>query len=428
MKRHLLKRRIVFLYNKYEREHAIIELISMELKKYDCKVCEIAIADSKCIKKVLLFNPQIIVTFPITTIMQKDIYTYIKKILRCKIVTYTTEGLFDYNNEDIIKINAGTYNYSADLIDYHVYWGKLAARKIGKELYMQKKLKSGKQIRVFGNPMYEKNKIQIYYQSNKYKEILQEWNQVVLVLTGFITSEYTIKDYINAEDIVNIRGKDRKQILNDPVLNEWIRATEYQKVYREKYIDTIIDAAKKNIDTLYVVKLHPLEIRAKRNSSTAIRYIDCLKNIKNILVIDESIPVGALLPYCNLMIHYGSTVDLEAYIYKVPTLKLELRDINNNMLSETNRLTESTYYANVDEMDVIDRYTKGVKDGRISFRINGKIEKQLEDLMNYKEGNNYNPSEKFARFLCTDLKGSVLHIRYSEWKALLGRLVKEFKK
>ena len=428
MKKRLLKKRIVFLYNNYEREHVIIELISMELRKYNCKVCEIGMTDPKCIKRVLLFRPQIIVTYPITTMMQKDIYTYIKKLLKCKIITYTTEGLFDYNKKDVIKIHAGTYDYSSDLIDYHVYWGKLAARKIGKELYLQKKLRSSKQIRVFGNPMYEKNKIQVYYQSNKYKDILRKWNQVILVLTGFVTSEYTIKDYVNAQDIVNVKDKDRKGILNDPVLNEWLMATEHQKRYREKYIAAIVDAAKKNVDTLYVVKLHPQEMLFKKNRRTAIKYIECLKNIENILVIDESIPVGILLPYCNLMVHYGSTVDLEAYIYKVPTLKLELRNISNDMLSETSRLTESTYYADVDEMDIIDKYTKGIKDGTVSFRTNSKIEKQLDDLMNYKVESNYKPSKEFARFLCSDLKGSTLDIKYFEWKALLSRLVKEFRK
>ena len=98
------------------------------------------------------------------------------------------------------------------------------------------------------------------------------------------------------------------------------------------------------------------------------------------------------------------------------------------MLSETSRLTESTYYADVDEMDIIDKYTKGIKDGTVSFRTNSKIEKQLDDLMNYKVESNYKPSKEFARFLCSDLKGSTLDIKYFEWKALLSRLVKEFRK
>ncbi len=421
-----LQKKIVFLYNKYEREHWNIELIQNSMFQYGCKVYEIGFTDPNMLKKILRICPQVIVTFPITTMIQKIDYMFIKKMTGSIIVTFTTEGLLNFNDRNILKTWAGIYDYSSDLIDYHVYWGKLPAKKIGKELFLQRKLKSPKQIRVFGNPMYEKEKIQSLFPHVEYDKVRQGWKNSILVLTGFFLSEYTLQDIVNAQDIVNISGRTKKQILEDPVVKEALEAVDNEKIYCKKYIDAVLEAAGQNEDTLFVIKLHPIEIQLKRNKKEP-RYIERLKNVKNIFIIEDSWPIGALLPHCNLMIHYGSTVDLEAYIYEVPTLKLEYDIPYNELLCSTVRLTSSTYYENIDDKHVIDKYVKGIKNGTVKFIKNKQTEKQLEMIMNYKMGCEYNPSDQMAQFLCSNLRRNKLHLSLSEWKELLKKVVKLYK-
>lgn len=424
----IYSKRIVFVYSKYEREHWNIELIKQQLIQYKCKVYEIGVVEPDLLKKLLHIRPQIVVTFPITILVQIEIFTIIKKLLGSIIVTFTTEGLLNFNDRNsIIKLWAGNYDYSPDLVDYHVYWGKLQAQKIGKELFLQHKLKSSKQIRVFGNPMYEKEKIQSLFPHAKYDSVRQGWKNSILILTGFFLSEYTLKDIINAQDIVNIKGRTKKQILADPVVKETLEAVDNEKIYCQKYIDAILDAAGQNEDTLFVIKLHPIEIQLKRNKKEP-EYIKRLKNIKNIFVIDDSWPIGGVLCHCSLMVHYGSTVDLEAYMYEVPTLKLEYNIPYNGLLCSTIRLTSSTYYENIDDKHIIDKYVKGMKNGTVKFKKNEQTEKQLEMIMNYKMGCEYNPSAQMAQFLCSNLHKNKLHLSLSEWNKLLKKMVGLYKR
>ena len=256
---------------------------------------------------------------------------------------------------------------------------------------------------------------------------LQGWKNSILILTGFSLAEYTLKDLINAQDVVKINGRTKKQILDDPVLKETLEAVENEKIYCKKYIDTILDAASKNEDTLFIIKLHPIEIQLKKNKKEP-RYLERLKNIKNIVIIEDTWPIGALLHHCSLMVHYGSTVDLEAYIYEVPTLKLENNIPYNELLCSTIRLTSSTYYGNIDDNQILDKYVKGIKKGTVKFKKNSQTEKQLETIMNYKIGCEYNPSERIAKFLCSNLHKNKLHLSLSEWKEILKKMLELYRR
>lgn len=413
-------KKILFLYNNYEREHTNIELISQELKKYGNLVKTIGFCDKDVLQKILKINPNIVITFPITTYDQIYMYKLVKKICRCVIVTYTTEGLFDLNNIENIRAYAGYYDYSDKLVDYHMFWGATYAKKLGKELYNQKKLHSAKQIKVFGNPMYEIDKFEEKGTNEVINKIENDPNRKVLILTGFHSSEYTIQNFIDAQDIINTKGKTKEEVLKSKELNKWVDVSKYEKIYCEKYINIVLEAAQKNKDITFYVKLHPCEILARQTDKSRIKYINVLNQVNNIVLINQSIPLGSILKYFTLMVHYGSTVDLEAYLYKVPTLKIEMRDYHNDFLCESIKLTESTYYEDINNSNALDFYIKKIRDKEILFKENKKLENQLYDFMNYKCGQPYEPSKEMARFLNSRLRRNDIKLSIAEWIDLLN--------
>ena len=133
------------------------------------------------------------------------------------------------------------------------------------------------------------------------------------------------------------------------------------------------------------------------------------------MVVKESIPIGVLLSQVDFMVHYGSTVDLEAYIYGVPTLKLEWEAENKMFFVEGIRLTESTYYEDVRDKTAIDKYIRLLKKSVSLFRENKNVEKQLYECMNYKLNQEYYPSREFAIFLNSINKKNKLRLRKKEY-------------
>lgn len=383
----------MFLYNNLERERVNIEFVKEELELLGNKVHMMHLASGDILRKLLKIRPDIIVTFPITTQNQIYIYTFAKIICGSIIVTFTTEGLIDFENRENLALSAGIYDYSDKLVDYHTFWGGLVAEKLGAILKEQKKLYDINRIRVFGNPMYEKERVLKYYGQNSLVQKLSDNSQrKVLILTGFHASCYERNEIINAQDIININNSSEEEI------NKVLESFMNQKIYLEHYIDNVLYAAKNNPDVLFLVKLHPQEILMHKGKRK-LPYLIQLENIKNIILIKESIPIGVLLSQVDMMVHYGSTVDLEAYIYNVPTLKLEWEAENKLFLVEGIRLTESTYYEDVCNEKGIDKYVKLINKNAVLYKKNELVEKQLFDCMNYKLDKEYYPSKNFALFL-----------------------------
>lgn len=404
-------RRIFFLYNNYEREHVNVELISKRLESKNVQTFQGGITDCDILKKLFLARPHVIFTYPVVTYHQINIYMMLKATFHSVIITFTTEGLAQFHLDEISKLFVGFYDFPAELVDYHFFWGKYMAKYVGRELYRQHKVMKREQIKVFGNPMYEKTAV--YAHPFQWKD-MDDRKTKVLILTGFHTSVYTEQDFINAQDVVNVKGKSEEEILQDETFIKYKELAASEKVYAEKYTRHIVEEANRNPEVLFVVKLHPKEISIKGYAPDKLKYLKKLENIENIQIIEESVPIGSLLPYFQLLIHYGSTVDLEAYIYKVPTVKIELRDIKNCFIAEANRTTASTYYVDIDEENAISEFIDKVRAGEELFRQNKLTEKQLYYYMNYKAEENYTPSEQIADFLSGSLQFNKLNLTVYE--------------
>lgn len=414
--------KILFLYNNYEREHTIIKIICNRIKNKNVKIYSVGITDKNLIREIFRIRPYITFTFPITTQNQIYIYEILKVFFHSIIITFTTEGLFDYRNNDVVKTCVGFYDYPSTLIDYHVYWGRLAAKYIGQELFRQNKINGKHQIRIFGNPMYEK----IYYKEERIEKLQKDVRDKVLILTGFHGSLYSRQDFINAQDIVNIEGKNKREILQNESVIKWCNTAREEKIYCEKYTQQILNSACENPDILFIIKLHPQEILIKNTHSKKLKYLEKLKNIDNIYIIDKSIPIGTLLPYCKLLVHYGSTADLESYVYRVPTLKLEVTNINNTYMVEASRLTQSTFYADIDDKNAISKYVTELKEKGNLFKESSIVQKQLYDYMNYIDEDSYKPSRKIADFLCGKLKYNKIKLNIKELYEMIDFMIKNY--
>lgn len=412
-------RRILFLYNNYEREHTIVERFSEELQNHkNVKVYQKNSCDKDLFFQLLKIRPHIVVTCPLTTKGQIDTNTFAKVCCHSIIITYTTEGLIDYHDKENIRYFAGIYDYDPALVDYHLFWGRAVAKYLGQELYRQNKIISKTQIRIIGNPMYEKGN----YSDCKIDDIARDARSKVLILTGFDASLYTKRQIINVQDIVDITGKRKKD--SQKMYKEYLNMMELERKYCDKYISHVVSTANKYKEILFIVKLHPHEIASINRRHMKLEYLEPLYSLENVKLIKTSIPISQLLQMSSLMVHYGSTVDLESYLYKVPTLKLEqIGVINKHMIERCRRLTSSTYYENIEDENVLDKYMEKIKHGEELFRQSKELEGQLYEYMDYAVGKPYHPSKKMAGFLCGNLKYHKIKLDFNQRLQFMVKIV-----
>ncbi len=379
--------RFLYIYNSFNRERFIIDTIERKLRDLDSTIVFEKCDVQNSYSVIKLFSPNIVFTYPITTKIQIAPYMYAKVVKKSLIITFTTEGYCAINDKNLASL-AGLYKYDSKLIDYHFFWGKLIANELGKRLYKQKKITDLTRIKVFGNPMYEIIEVRKDYVYNDAYEIIRGFKgKRVLVLSGFHFSEYTKADLINAGDIC--REGDEKTL--DRVFN---RVLNYRN-YRNQYFNSIENAIKKHKDTLFIVKPHPQELHFIPIWKDRFEYLTKLPQYKNVLLLKEQMPIGQLLSNVDLMISYGSTSDLEAYIYGVPCKVIAHKDqiINGMAFLDEDDLIK------VDQKCHLDEVIADLNNNKISFKRNKKIEQLLRDYMNYNYDEDYSPSLEMASFI-----------------------------
>jgi hypothetical protein len=254
--------------------------------------------------------------------------------------------------------------------------------------------------------------LKIYQKDKRYLNIY-EWGKVfdrrILVLTGFVKADVDIDyfyklGYFGDQRMVSKISKEQ--------IDKVIEIKNNDALYREKYIDDIIDAAKKMPNYGFIIKLHPVEINSKT------KYYDKLKDIKNIYIISEQIPIGGLWEIIDVMIHYNSTCNMEAYIYGVPTI-FRYDSIRKDNLSTSELLIhESTYPIEIND-------NKGLIEclqGDISYKRIYATEKKLYELFNWKRNKEYKPSEKIAKYICKASKSQKLLLNDKEVKKAINSI------
>lgn len=421
-------KRLLFLYNNWDREHVIIEIFARKIKQnLDIKCYKVGMLDADLIKKIMQVRPNLVITFPVGSYRQIVVYEFIKKMYSSIIMTYTVEGYLDLQNDEQVKMFCGVFDYSSSLIDYNLFWGSKVSEVLGSKLLEQNKVKSKEQIVVIGNPLYEKHEIAKLYSKNQYVQTMKrerkKYQKAILIATGFHGGSYELKDLVSVGDVVDIKGKSKQEILHDPMIKKYYDAAEKEKIYRKEYISKIIESAEKYPEVLFIVKYHPQEImRIRIGQPNWVRYLNILRGHKNIVIVDRNIPIGAILPCCDFLVHYGSTVDMEAYIYKIPTLKFKMESDNDFMVQSSDKFS-ATYIENIFGGS-LDPYIDMLLEDKNLFKENTEKEKDLNDYMNYKTNQEYTPSQNLVDFLSSNLEYSKIDLDLKDYKDIFKFIVK----
>ncbi len=386
-------KRILLQYHIWEREYIILDILKQQLVERGTVV---EYGDYMDINRCLDFHPDIIVTHPVRTRTDATILSIIKLVTGAVLIPMTVEGYYDLDDSREVLQTIGLETCPINLIDYFIMWGEKTKIREGEQLLRLHKISSIDKIRVFGYIPYEKEKVLVYAKTNQYYYNYVQWkkkySRVISCVTGF--PESTMKN-VFMEDMI-VEDKDSEQYKRE--VHYYEKYLAFCREYRDKYVNNIIRLAVSHLDIGIVVKLHPTEIKQLKNEG--VEYYNKLKEIDNIFLVDREFPMGVFLEEVEALVHYSSTVSLEAYIYKVPSLLVSADVIDNKRASIGN--TKFAPYTETVHIDDYEKFEALLLNG-IGFRDDQRIEGMLLDAFNWRRTSKYCPSEGMAEFLAGDL-------------------------
>ena len=330
------------------------------------------------------FKPNKVLTFTLRDDLSVAWITAIKKYSNPDIIIYENEGLMNFDDEEFIFKRIGNSRRSIDLIDYYFYWGKKPADVSSKILLRNGFIKELNQVGYCGYVNYEMNSEDIIHSLSEdemahFRTIEKRCNNrnTILVLTAFALCEYSDDQFREDGEILS---EDRNKIHE---YAEMIR--NKLKSYRKKYIGFIKYISNKYPDSVIIIKPHPAEYEM----TDCIEYYKNMLNNDNVIVLDYALLMGSLLSLSDIVIHYGSTAALEAYIKGIPTILFRDSDYKGN----------SDLFYSSKEINVTN-YTEFDLD--IPFIRFEKNDQLLYDLFSYKIGEEYHPSDELIKNLIND--------------------------
>ena len=365
------------------------------------------------------YRPDSILMYTLRDSLSVQRLTMLKLLTKARIIIYENEGLMDYDDLESVRTRIGITPRSTSLVDRYFYWGEKPAR-VSADLMMEKRFIRDKDVVSYcGYVNYEMKSEDIEpLLTEEEKELLNQvrkhcrGEKMVLALTGFPQADMTDEDF-----------KADGEIITDDPEELHAFAESYRSntaIFRDKYVRMIRKAAELHPEIPFVVKPHPAEYQQPRSREY---YLGAFKDLPNVLFLDRAMIVGMLLKDTRLLIHYGSTVALEAYIRGIPTLIYEDESyIGNRELMESTKIVRG-------EVD------GHVLDGTAFHRLPGN-DAFIYDLFNYRPDRDYQPSEDLIRamenradgypFSKKDLlapvpKEGITHPLFWEWRACLKK-------
>lgn len=381
-------KKIYFLYHIKERELQIINFIEEYIyRRYGKCIIKKGEFYNK-ISDVILFNPDIIVTIPLRDEYSANYINVVKILTNAAIVVMTTEGYYK-DNDRIVNMMLGHNRYSDKLIDEYIVWGPKTKERFGNLLLNTNRISDLSRIKVTGYSLYEKERM--FRLDNKFEKLDEirlkhkYYKKNVLVLTGFLYASTTLQDLLG-EDLF---GGKKENELGDEELSYGKALIDTSNKCRNNYINKIVKCAEMNKEWGFIIKTHPTEISRNEN------YFDFLEKYENITLIKEAIPIGHVLPMVDVMIHYNSTSNMEAYIYQVPTILIADYDWVLMTPSYDEVKEESTVMIDIDT-DITDLSNII---NTINYKTLPNTEKKLYNLFNWKENKEYRPVEWNAKVI-----------------------------
>lgn len=386
--------KILLLYHSREREEPIYRMIEHRIKQESAEAVVKVGPASDSVKVCVEFVPDVILMMPIRDETTVTRMTTIKLLYSPKIVCLTTEGVENFDSENVIRMRIGDCEYSENLIDYFFYWGDLPTKIFREALSERHRITDRNRVGTCGYVMYEQRAVQEYLKGDvlagRIKEHYDKFGKLILFVTGFYFFDDVITDRKGCSTFPDYTTEEEYNEHKERLLLLESINNEYGRLYTED----ILQAAQKYPNKGFVVKLHPIEIAFLKRADKD--YYGMLEECNNILMIREALPMGAIFPYTELLFHYGSTTGIEAYIYNVPSVLLN--KVSDETFDEKyGYLFGNTYFYSTKTISVGDKegIAECVKNAP-NFMRNAEMEKYLEDLFDYRYGEEYAPTKIIA--------------------------------
>lgn len=395
--------KVLLVLNSYDRENSIMESIKREIltlrpnatvkiKRFDAR---------GIIRFTFNYRPNVILTYPFASIGFSYWYYVFKFFMRLKIVVLRVEGVVDFNNEFNVMSHVGFDKYGKSLVDTEIFWGSKTASVLGQKLLEQRKISSAERVKVAGYP-----RLESYFDTNLHKspglpaslkKSLSGYKKknILFFVTGFHMANYSRKNLIEAGDLD--AGNNMEDLLE---------RVENSKKIRTEWVDSIIAAAEKNPDMLFLVKKHPSETREN--------YKD-FEDRHNIIFVYDVIDLNAIIPNVGIFFHYGSTSLVDAYLSR--TLSVYVYSKHNKEWY-SDKGWPSSVKANIDDIcQVIERY----RAGKYLFELTGGMRQVLKDIFNIQDGKQYEPAKHIAHLILdTSRPQRILLLDPYLWRAVAG--------
>lgn len=385
-------RQILLTYHVKAREEIICNILAETIKKNDPKV-DVVIGEYYSIcRDMYKYNPEVIYTmFP------RDDYsafnlTILKLITNAHVIAVPTEGLMSFDRESMKRV-VGFNSYSKNLVDEYFVWGNNMKEGISPILFEQNKIHDISQIKIFGYLPYEKDSVKKCIKEEvennadwarmmgEFEKKATRFRKIVMYIMGFHNADITIEQR-------KIEGYFENCSEDEIDLAE--RKSNANVYYKKCYFEGLKKCIEQFPDTLFVLKLHPVEI--EDYFEKGINIYSEFEKYENVFLIYKPIPISIFFERIDLLVHYGSTTGLEGYIYEIPTIQL-LNDFSDLSGGGMGLLYfDSTYTVPVsDYQAILNLLGKDIK-----FSILPKTESMLNGMMNYFSTDEYHPSEKLA--------------------------------
>jgi len=397
-------KRILFVLNKPNRELAIMNAVRREIAALapDAET-KVVPYDHRFMDEVLAFRPDVMMTFPMTSVGLAEPYYVFKHLFGTRVFCFRAEGIIDPGSAHSVANHVGYDEYGPTLIDGEIFWGPGPAKLIGDALLAADKLSSAERIRCFGYPRLER-----YFGATPAEgsAVLPEGlrarldsagrQRTVLLATGFHFANYTREMIFAAKDL---DAENRCE--------ELLQIIEEVKRFRASWVEGVLRAARENPDLLFVLKKHPIE---RREDYAALEGVD------NVVYVWQDIDIGDLIERSAVFFHYGSTSLADAYLARIPAVYVHSREPRCHRWFPDMGWPSARSATSEEIADVVREF----RAGRIAHddRDPG-IKAVLEYNFNIRGGEDYRPARRIAEYLLQDHLAQHISIldRY-RWRAL----------
>lgn len=378
---------ILILYHVKEREEIISEILANHIRTRKL-ANEVIVGEFYAVCQAMYkYAPDVVVSIMPRDKYSADYLTLMKFVYNCCIIAMPTEGLMNLDRESMQRL-VGYNSYSENLIDTYFFWGAAMAEKAGRELIEQKKVISLEQIKVFGYLPYEKQQVCKYFrvteEINKMINVKEQKRKIVLFVMGFHNADITLQERIDEGYFKDFSEKEIQ------AAKKKSRANKYYKI---KYLEALKYCIEENPNIFFVLKLHPVEIESMvQKGENTYQEFECYSNV---LILADTNPIAAYFDKIDCIVHYGSTVGMEAYIYKIPMIQLM-----NDYCDMSAGGMGLKYFDSTKEIDVSDKeMLSNILRDELVFTRSKYNDIYLKEMMNYSLELDYTPGETVCDYI-----------------------------